>query len=198
MKEKRTTYHHNNLKEALISEGLLMIHEEGMGALTLRKLAARVGVSAAACYNHFKNAKELFEAMTEYVIEEFARALRQAAEEDPYHCITISMGCAYVKFFAESPHYFSLLYDSRDLGIEITKDAVRSDGSFAPFGVFEEGARKEFKEKGIPEKKFRDSLLVMWATAHGFAAMANMKGIRFEGDWVQLTETIMKEKVTIE
>lgn len=197
MNEKRTTYHHNNLKEALISEGLVMIHEEGMGALTLRKLAGRVGVSAAACYNHFKNAKELFQAMTEHVIDEFAQALRRAAEENPYGCVTISMGCAYVKFFAESPHYFTLLYDSHDLGIEITEDSIKSDGSFKPFCVFEEGARKVFMEKGIPEDEFRDSLLVMWATAHGFAAMANMKGIRFEGDWVQLTETIMKEKVNI-
>lgn len=197
MTEQRRTYHHNHLKEALITQGLHMIHQEGMGALSLRRLAKEVGVSAAACYNHFKNAEELFGAMTDYITLEFTQVMAAAIEENPYGCITISMGCAYVKFFAEYPHYFTLLFDSRDLGISITGDSIKADDSFPPFRVFEEGARKEMQLCQVPEAEFRDNLLAMWSMAHGLAAMANMKGIHYDGDWVELAEKIMKEKVRL-
>ena len=43
------------------------------------------------------------------------------------------------------------------------------------------------RELNIDENELRDDLLVMWATVHGLAAMANMKGIQYEnGDWAPL------------
>ena len=52
MKEDRP-YHHGNLQTELIEEGLALIHEEGKSNFSLRKLAKRLGVSPAACYNHY-------------------------------------------------------------------------------------------------------------------------------------------------
>ena len=47
MKEK--PYHHGNLQTELIEEGLALIHEEGRGNFSLRKLAKRLG---AVSYTH--------------------------------------------------------------------------------------------------------------------------------------------------
>ena len=44
MKEK--PYHHGNLQTELIEEGLALIHEEGKGNFSLRKLAKRLGPDA--------------------------------------------------------------------------------------------------------------------------------------------------------
>ena len=51
-------YHHGNLRNALIEEGIRMINAGGEDSLSLRKLAVNCGVSNAAPYAHFKNKKE--------------------------------------------------------------------------------------------------------------------------------------------
>ena len=41
---RQKSYHHGDLRQALIDTGLTMLEEHGLEGLTLRKLAARVGV----------------------------------------------------------------------------------------------------------------------------------------------------------
>ncbi len=61
---EKKPYHFGNLKEALIEQGIELIHEEGIEKFSLRKVAKRVGVSATACYNHFENMEELIQGMS--------------------------------------------------------------------------------------------------------------------------------------
>ncbi len=48
------TYHHGDLKESLIIEGLKLFNEEGADKFSLRKVAALCNVSHSAPYKHFK------------------------------------------------------------------------------------------------------------------------------------------------
>ena len=194
LQEKKTSYHHGNLRKALIEEGIRMVHENGMQAFSLRKLAKRVGVSAAACYNHFANAQELTDVMLGYISDRFVQALRQAVAKSDDSNVMISMGRAYVEFFAGNPHYFSVLFDSENVDIRITKDSILYSGKNEPFQLFVQKALKGAAEEGKAEgEAFRDRLLAMWAMVHGFAAMANMKGFCYEGDWGALVEEILKK-----
>ena len=170
---EKKPYHFGNLKETLIEQGIELIHERGIEKFSLRKVAKQVGVSATACYNHFGNIDELLRGMYSYVIDRFAAALKQAVEDNPCHNVTISMGVAYVEFFAKYPHYFNFL-------------------------IFVTGAKRGMRELNIDEKELRDDLLVMWAAVHGLAAMANMKGVQYDnGDWGALTERILLNKVIL-
>lgn len=194
----KKAYHFGNLKETLIEQGIELIHEEGIEKFSLRKVAKNVGVSAAACYNHFGNIDELLKGMYAYVIDRFSTVLEQAVEENPCHYITISMGVAYVEFFAKHPHYFNFLFDSEYLDIQIKETEIIWNGNFTPFEIFVNGAKRGLRELNIDEAELRDDLLVMWATVHGLAAMANMKGIQYEnGDWGALTERILLNKVIL-
>ncbi len=197
MKENSKPYHHKNLKEALITQGIEMIYTDGMRAFSLRKLSKEVGVSAAACYNHFANVDELLKSMIQFITNKFTKVLEQASLENKYKSVTISMGCAYVKFFLEYPHYFSFLFDSNNLGIIIKDDGIISDGSFEPFTVFEREVKNEMERLGISKEELRNDLLIMWASVHGLAAMANMKGITLESDFIKLTEKLLRKKVIL-
>lgn len=195
---EKKPYHFGNLKEALIEQGLELIHEEGIEKFSLRKVAKNVGVSATACYNHFGNVDELLQEMYFYVSSKFALALKQAVEHNPCHSITISMGVAYVEFFAAYPHYFNFLFDSKYLDIQIKETEITWNSSFTPFEIFVTGAKTVMRELNIDENELRDDLLVMWASVHGLAAMANMKGIQYEaGDWGALTERLLLNKVML-
>jgi DNA-binding transcriptional regulator YbjK len=51
--------HHGNLRAALVSAGIELLEEGGLEALTLRKCAARAGVSHAAPAHHFEGLQGL-------------------------------------------------------------------------------------------------------------------------------------------
>lgn len=196
--DEKKPYHFGNLKETLIEQGIALIHAEGIEKFSLRKVAKTVGVSATACYNHFGNIDALIQGMYAYVIDRFAITLKQAVEDNPCHHITISMGVAYVEFFSKYPHYFNFLFDSEELGIQIKEHEITWNNAFTPFEIFVNGAKRGLSELNIDETELRDDLLVMWATVHGLAAMANMKGIQYEhGDWGALTERILLNKVML-
>ena len=192
------TYHHGNLQEALMEEGIAMIHEEGAAQFSLRKLAKRVGVSPTACYNHYKNVEDLQKSMRQYVTDRFCNALKQVVEmniPNPREG-TLRLGMAYVSFFASNPHYFSYIFDSGEYHIHLTDTDM--NGDYEPFNIFKNYSLKCMKACGIPESHYRDNLIVMLWTVHGLAAMANMKAVSFDGDWAQLTATILKSKLIIQ
>lgn len=195
--KKEKNYHYGNLKETLIEQGIAMIHKEGIAKFSLRKLAKTVGVSATACYNHFENADALMQEMLSYIIDKFANSLETAIEKNPYNSVTISMGVAYVEFFAEHRHYFTLLFENESFCINITEDEIQCNSSFKPFDIFAEGAKRGMKELNIDEKEWRDDLLAMWAIVHGLAAMANMEGIQYDGDWGELTASILRRNLVL-
>lgn len=194
MKEK--PYHHGNLQTELIEEGLSLIHEEGRGNFSLRKLARRIGVSPTACYNHYQTVDELLHEMKQYVMKKFSDALTAGMNDEAASaCPMIGMGKAYVNFFAENPHYFTFVYDNEDYRIELTKDSF--EGDFEPFCIFKEAAIRSMKDYQIREEQFHDNLVTMWAATHGLAAMANMKGFHYDGDWGQLTERLLNTKINL-
>lgn len=181
-----------------MEEGIAMIHEEGAAQFSLRKLAKRVGVSPTACYNHYKNVEDLQKSMRQYVTDRFCNALNQVTEmniANPREG-TLRLGMAYVSFFASNPHYFSYIFDSGEYHIHLTDTDM--NGDYEPFNIFKNYSLKCMKAAGIPESHYRDNLIVMWSTVHGLAAMANMKAVSFDGDWEQLTATILKSKLVIQ
>lgn len=187
------TYHHGNLQIELLEEGLNFLHEEGMRNFSLRKLAKRVGVSPTACYNHYPNVDAIIYEMKAYVTKKFVEVLKEGAKSDKAEFATINMGKAYVNFFAENPHYFSYIYDNGDYFISLNDDTF--NGDYEPFRVFKELSIACMRRCKIPEDKHLHNLVVMWATVHGLAAMANMKGFHYDGDWSELTETILYTKI---
>ncbi|MBU2979757.1 TetR/AcrR family transcriptional regulator [Alteromonas sp. C1M14] len=58
-------YHHGELRNALIGAATQIIEQDGIDALSIRKLAVQVGVSRTAPYHHFKDKNALLSAIAE-------------------------------------------------------------------------------------------------------------------------------------
>lgn len=195
--QEKKPYHHGNLHETLMEDGLTMIHEDGLANFSLRKLAKRVGVSATAIYNHFDGLEDLMTAMNDYVARRFYEALYERvvnSQDQPYR-ITTEVGKGYVKFFSEHPNYFSFVFDQSNTKVKIEENDIKSN--YPAFALFREVSLQCFHDAGIKEEAYRDNLLVMWACVHGLAAMANMKTVTFDGDWEELTEKVLVGKLNI-
>src|SRR5579885_21125 len=76
----RKTYHHGNLREALIEASLDLIAESGPKALTLREAARRAGVSHNAPYRHFQDKDDLLAAVAAQGFRELNQAMLDAAQ----------------------------------------------------------------------------------------------------------------------
>jgi AcrR family transcriptional regulator len=105
------SYHHGNLRRALLDEALATIQAEGVAALTLRSIGARLGVSRTALYRHFADKRAL---LTAVATEGFA-ALRQKLvsvweEGGRNEAAFRAMGAAYVHFAMENPSYYRVMF----------------------------------------------------------------------------------------
>jgi hypothetical protein len=107
-------YHHENLKDELIREGLTILDREGYEGFSLRKVARACGVSQTAPYRHFKDKDALIAAILMEAMRAFNQSLEEAAlryPEDPKGRLK-EIGVAYVRFFAQRPEYLRLLFSN--------------------------------------------------------------------------------------
>jgi len=62
---KKTSYHHGNLRRALLDATLKIVERDGPEGFTLRGTARAAGVSAGAPYHHFSDKDALLAAVAE-------------------------------------------------------------------------------------------------------------------------------------
>lgn len=105
---RRQTYHHGNLRDALIKAGMRAVAENGPDGFSLRGVATRAGVTAPAVYRHFKDKDELLAAIAGECSERLAATVLEAvaqADDDALARFR-AVGIAYVQFAVAHPEHF--------------------------------------------------------------------------------------------
>jgi AcrR family transcriptional regulator len=104
-------YHHGDLKAALIDSAVDLIVERGVRRFSLAELSRRLGVTVAAPYRHFANRDELLAAVAVRALRAFGEALAaQSPESDPPEQRLAAMAGGYVRFAAEQPALFGVVF----------------------------------------------------------------------------------------
>lgn len=175
----KDSYHHGNLKEALINAGIKLINEEGEANLSLRKVASLCDVSHSAPYSHFKDKEELIEAIKSSVTNKFMEELNKAinssnsAEE-----AILNMGKSYVLFFINNPDYFKFLFSNQNIIAHLKVDKEYKN-DYPPFILLKEEYLKYLEEKNLKrsddEKEI--DIIRIWSTVHGLASIACMPNV---------------------
>ena len=143
------SYHHGNLRQALIDAGIKIINESGEDALSLRKVAASCGVSHAAPYAHFKDKEELVEAIKASVTGQFMDELNKAvADAKDSETAIINIGRNYVSFFVHNPDYFKFLFGSQNIVAHVRPDESFEE-DYPPFVLFKDTYCKYLKERNM-------------------------------------------------
>ncbi|GAA0063722.1 TetR/AcrR family transcriptional regulator [Clostridium sp. CTA-1] len=187
------TYHHGDLKESLIIEGLKLFNEEGADKFSLRKVAALCNVSHSAPYKHFKNKEELINAISQYVFGEFEKSLREIAEmykDDPYKKI-MELGKKYVWFMVENPDYLRFLF-LNNYKYEIIVDENKLETKISgAFGLFKNSAIEYLKSINVKREEYAQDVIAMWSMVHGIAVMLANRTFIYNGDYLELVENII-------
>ena len=109
----RDTYHHGDLKRALTDAALQLVQEKGPKGFTLREVARRAGVSAAAPYRHFADKAQLLAAAATQGFVQLHETLdaTAAATTDLTEQV-LAMGRAYVRWAVTHPDYYQVMFGS--------------------------------------------------------------------------------------
>lgn len=181
-------YHHGDLKTALVESAKDILKIKGVDALSLRAIAAEVGVSHMAPYTHFKNKKELLQAIAASGFDDLTKRLIDIKKSytDPWDLV-FNYGVAYVQFAVENPAIYRLMLSQADTGGRRNKLEASADPEISP--VLEISSQKPFKilrqafEHGNVESKHVTArALSAWSMVHGMSALIIDGHIRIPGD----------------
>jgi AcrR family transcriptional regulator len=173
------TYHHGDLRHALIAEGLARARVGGPAAVSLREITRAVGVSPNAAYRHFADRLDLIRAVAAEAQLALARAIhaRIDAAPDDLSIAEASierlrrLGLAYIDFARAERGWFALAFAVQDeqpsTGIVTLDDEV-----VPPFQLLLD-ALDAMTDAGVLEPARRPHAeWACWSAVHGFADIA--------------------------
>ncbi len=105
-------YHHGDLKNALIKAGVGILSKDGVGGLSLRKVAKKAGVSHSAPYAHFADKQALIAAISTEGFKQLYTELDAAVSpysSDPRQQL-IEGAWAYAQFAINNTDTFNIMF----------------------------------------------------------------------------------------
>ena len=154
-----------DLPEALVRAGMALLDEDTADALSLRRIAARAGVSHAAPAHHFGGLPGLKAAIATRGFQQFQQHLLDArdslpADANPFQRLSTVTG-AYIRFAANRTSLFQLMFDQIPAANPDLRDTAL-------------GSYFLLKELCAPFVDGRPAVAMetaVWSLTHGYAAL---------------------------
>ncbi|OUS38573.1 TetR family transcriptional regulator ['Osedax' symbiont bacterium Rs2_46_30_T18] len=175
------SHHHGNLREALISSGIELLEEGGVTALTLRKCAARAGVSHAAPAHHFEGLQGLIRAITNRGMSMFATAMQDkidAADNSPFPRL-YAMCEGYLSFFIEHQALSNLMFNQKS---ELMTKSTKGRSTNTAFNILVSTCAP-FKHGPLGPQATE---YAVWSLIQGFSHLSVMGQISCEPNRLQV------------
>lgn len=167
----KKSYHHGDLKRALITAARGLVEKKGAAALTLRAAARAAGVTHAAPYRHFEDKAGLLAAVAAEGFVELGAAMaaaRERAGDDPDAGVR-AMGVSYVRFAVDHTAHFRVMFGAV-LG-ERAKHPELDAAAAKSFGMLIEGIGACQAIGSVRKDNPRDVALSAWSLLHGLASL---------------------------
>lgn len=165
MARERSDYHHGDLPAAALDAVDGIVREEGPGAVSIREVARRIGVSNAAPGHHFGDKAGLLTAYATRGFERLTdRLVAAAGGEDRL----LDAGLAYVAFALDEPGLFAVMF--RPELLHATDPALQR-AETAAFGELLEAVRSVRGAADPDDSGLRFAAAGAWSIVHGFAAL---------------------------
>jgi AcrR family transcriptional regulator len=190
------TYHHGNLRQALLDTAGEILETHGAQAISLRGLARELDVSHAAPAHHFRNKTELMAELAADGYRALADAMADAMDgTDPSQWLEVT-GRAYIRFGVSNPQRYRLMFTS-GLMNEDCPQRLTDEASEAYLLLL----RAAYPEAPLPDPatyRLGTAELAAWSVVHG-AVMLWLDGQLGEmekADFLDLADRMLAEFVT--
>ena len=190
-KHPLATYHHGDLKRALLTAVEDIVRDKGIEALTLREAARRAGVSHGAPLHHFRDKRGLLTAFAVAGSRKLERCVRRAlAGIDPRdHAARLTaVGMGYLDFALRHGAHFRIVFrpellDGADPDLEQARAAAGHTLDEVLMAARDAGS--------LSPNDYDRVRLASWSIAHGFASLAA------EGAFGPVPRAVLRERAAI-
>jgi len=160
----RKSYHHGDLRRALLDAAREEVAANGAQSLTLASLARRAGVAQSAPYRHFVDRDDLLIAVAAEGFQELSVALRSAADANGEEGSVRRMAAAYLQFGERNVERYRLMFASR-LVPDAPSDSLLAEAAEASYQLLLTGVddRAAGGSNG--------SATAVWAQLHGLVML---------------------------
>ena len=167
--------------EAIVENARALLEEDGLEAVTMASVAARVGIKAPSLYKHVRDRSDLVGLVLADTARELGRVLDAAARRaggDPADRVR-RIAAAYRRFARQRPRATALLF--ADLGPDLA----------VPLEDLTAGARPvlEASELLVGADRALPAARVLTAFVHGFTSMEGAGAFRLGGGVDEAFET---------
>jgi len=114
------TYHHGNLRQALVEAALELAQQNGPEGVSVREAARRLGVSPAAPFRHFPNRRALMTAVAEEAAERLRIEVRKSlgGEKGGGLARLHAVGRGYLQWARRHPAHFRIVSARDQIDLE--------------------------------------------------------------------------------
>jgi AcrR family transcriptional regulator len=170
MASKRS-YHHGDLKNALVAAAARLIEKRRHADFTVRELAEEAGVSHAAAYRHFSGKNDILAEVAGVGFAKLQAAFVAAARAHPDDIVAelAAKGEAYVRFAAAHTGYFRAMFHV-DLGGPAEYPGLESIASQA-FESLLSVVTRGVAAGAFVKREPMELAIAAWSVVHGLATL---------------------------
>ena len=166
----RPTYHHGNLRDALVLRGIELLDTEGHDALTLRRAARDVGVSQTAPMNHFDSQMGYLAAVAAQGFRMlFERRIRSLKGKMVPRSRLMAVLTVHIQFAVDHGALFRLMF-----GTAIPEKSTQSELWSAitrSYGLLETCVADYLADRKLSPEQLASSTFAAWTACHGLALL---------------------------
>jgi AcrR family transcriptional regulator len=171
----KQTYHHGDLRNALLAAAEQLLEQQGVTAITLREVAKLAKVSHTAPYRHFKDKQALLAALAQTGFERLAQSTQASmteAPDDPLQQLRMAMR-AYVQLATSHPEMTYLMFGGvlRPFDQNETLSVASSKAFESLLQVIRNGQAVNLYQ----DKPTQTLAIAAWSQVHGLSMLVTGK-----------------------
>lgn len=177
--QKRKSFRHGDLRNALLTAGLEMAQAGGPDAVVLREATRQAGVSPNAAYRHFASQAELLDAVRSACLSRVAAAIEDEMKKcrpgrDPRAFARKSLravGIGYLGFAMREPGMFRTAF-SVPPPVDTPDPANTASMGLNAFQLLSLALDRMMGSGLLSKKARKDAEYLAWSTVHGLSLLA--------------------------
>ena len=169
----------SDLQKKIAAAAQELYLEHGIDGVSMRKVAARVGVSAPAIYRYYKNKNELLNEIVVQGLHILENYLRSALEADtPYERLQ-RMIDSYLRFALEQPTFFDFAFTVPTTNIDRFPEEIAKN-QWDTFRMAVDQIEACMDQGIFRRDDPMATAITVWAEVHGLITLYRME--RFDQD----------------
>lgn len=179
--KERTTYHHGDLRQALIQAGMALAREGGPQAIVLREATRRAGVAPNAAYRHFASREALFAAvraaalgaLAQAIEEEMATARQLQDASARARALLSAVGRGYLGFAWRETGWFRTAFASGEHDVAVPTDPIRTAAmGLNPYELLGYALDAMCAAGVLAPERRPGAEFLAWSSVHGMALLS--------------------------